>query len=176
MKNFKKTIAIGVTALTLGATSIAAFAASQYATPAEAVAGMTGRSVESVVAEKSENGTTYGSMASDAGVLEEFKAQMLEMKKENLSAQVAAGDMTQEKADEIIAALEENMADCDGTGGAQIGKALGARFGSNGSGFGNCGENCGAGTGEGQGRGQGGGRGMGVGGMRLQDGSCYTNA
>ena len=138
---------------------------------------MTGRSVESVVAEKSENGTTYGSMASShAGVLEEFKAQMLEMKKENLSAQVAAGDMTQEKADEFIAALEENMADCDGTDGAQIGKALGARLGSNGSEFGNCGENCGAGIGEGQGRGQGGGRGMGVGGMRLQDGSCYTNA
>ncbi|MDD4843950.1 MAG: hypothetical protein PHU31_06435 [Anaerotignum sp.] len=137
----------------MGATGVTAFAASQYNTPAELVAGITGRTVESVVTEKTETGKTYGTIASEAGVLEEFKAEALEIKKDQLTAQVAAGVMTQERANTIIAALEENQVNCDGTGSGEMGKALGAKFGANGKGMGT----------ERGSRGQG---------MGLRDGSC----
>ena len=127
---------------------------SQYLTPAEAVAGLTGREVQSVIDERTQTGKTYGSIANEAGALDEFKAEMLEMKKDTLAARVAAGTMTQEQADAIIARIEANQANCDGTG---------AGCGLNGAG-------CGMGTGFGQGRGQGG-RGMGNG---LRDRSCLS--
>ncbi|NCA79964.1 MAG: DUF2680 domain-containing protein [Sphingobacteriia bacterium] len=155
MTKFKKFAAFGVTALIIGATSITAFAVSNYSTPAEAAAGVTGKSVQSVIDERSQTGKTYGTIANDAGKLAEFKAEILAIKKDALAKKVAAGTMTQERADEIIAALEANQANCDGTGSARIGQKMGAGFG---------GMN---GNGNGQGRGQGGaGRGMG------NQGSC----
>lgn len=159
MKNFKKIHTLGAIILAIGATSVTAFAASAYRTPADAVAGLTGKSVESVITEKQESNKTYGTMAAEAGKLEEFKAESIEMKKEHLKAKVAAGTMTQEEADAIIKAIEENQEDCDGTGSKGIGQNKGARFGSHGKG---------RGLGQGQGKGQG----RGNGGMRLQDGSC----
>lgn len=155
MTKFKRFAAFGVAALIIGATSITAFAASTYSTPAEAVAGLTGKSVESVIDERSETGKTYGTIADEAGKLAEYKAEILAIKKDALANRVAAGTMTQEKADEIIAALEANQVNCDGTGSARIGQGMGAGFGGmNGNGQGK-------GQG-GAGRGQGGaGRGMG---------------
>lgn len=166
MKNFKKAIAIGTMVLTIGAVSAAAMAASSYSTPAEAVAGLTGRTVDSVVSERADSGNTYGTIASDAGVLDQFKAEMLEIKKERLNARVEAGTMTQEQADAIIEAIEENQAACDGTGGARIGQSMGAGFGA--------GNGTGRGMGAGQGAGNGGGCGQGAGGMGLRDGSCLN--
>lgn len=176
MKNFKKVLAIGTMVLTIGATSAAALAASSYNTPAEAVAGLTGRTVDSVAAERADSGNTYGTIASEAGVLDQFKAEILEMKKDRLNARVEAGTMTQERADAIIKAIEENQATCDGTGGARIGQAMGAGFGAgNGTGLGNgSGQRLGAGNGAGQGLGTGAGRGQGAGGMGLRDGSCLN--
>lgn len=160
MKRWKKITATGFMVMAISATGVTAFAASQYNTPAELVAGITGRTVESVVAERTETGRTYGKIASDAGELDEFKAEALEIKKDQLAAQVTAGVMTQERADNIIAVLEENQANCDGTGSAEIEKSLGARFGANGAGMG-------TGSGKAAERGHGG-QGMG-----LRDGSCY---
>ncbi len=171
MTNFKRVFAVGTMVLAIGATSVTAFAASAYKTPAEAAAGITGRTVESVIAERVETGKTYGTIASEAGKLDEFKAEVLEMKNDNLNAQVAAGTITQEKADAIIKAIEDNQAVCDGTGTAKIGQCMGARFGSNGTGLGTGGANRGTGAGRGQ---AGGGHGMGVGGLGLRDGSCYV--
>lgn len=131
MINLKKTLAIGAMILTIGATSVPTFAASIYKTPAEAVAGITGKSIESVTAEKSETGKSYGEIAKEAGKLEEFKAENLEIKKDNLNAKVAEGKITQEKADEIIATITERQANCDGTNPGKIGKANGAGFGTN---------------------------------------------
>jgi len=158
MTKLRKFATLGTMALIIGATSLVALAASAYNTPAEAVAGLTGKSVESIIAEKAETGKTYGTIAKEAGKLEEFKAENLEMKKDILSQKVAAGTMTQEKADEIIAALQENQANCDGTGSAKIGKGQGAGFGKM------------SGQGKGQGQGQGGaGRGQG-----MRNGSCQA--
>lgn len=147
--NLKKVIAASAVVLTICATTSVTALAAADKTPAEAVAGLTGRTVESVVAQRTETGKTYGTIAKEAGKLDEYKAEILQIKKENLNAQVANGTITKEKADEIIKALEANQLNCDGTGTAKIGQNMGAKFGSNG-------------------RGQGGGRGQG-----LRDGSCY---
>lgn len=147
MTKIKKIVAIGTMALVVSAMSISAFAATTYKTPAEAVAGLTGKSVESVTAEKQESGKTYGTIAKDAGKLEEFKAAMLEAKKEILAKKVADGIMTQERADQILAAIKENQASCDGTGSSKVGRSMGAGFGSNGGGQGQGKGQCGGGQG-----------------------------
>lgn len=150
MKNIQKTFAIAAMVLAMGATSVTAFAASQYKTPAEAVAGITGQTVESVIAQRQDTRKTYGAIAAESGKLDEFKAEILEMKKDNLAAQVAAGRITQEQADAIIKAIEENQVNCDGTGTAKIGQSMRAKFGSNGTGLGNGGTGRGTGMGRGQ--------------------------
>lgn len=163
MKRWKKITATGFMVMAISATGVTAFAASQYNTPAEVVAGLTGRTVESVVTERTETGKTYGTIASEGDVLDEFKVETLEMKKDNLTAQVAAGTITQERADAILTTLEENQANCDGTGGEGIGKSLGARFGETGTGMG---------TGMGMGKGNALGKSQGGRGMGLSNGSC----
>lgn len=128
MTKFKKLAVIGTMVLALAATSITAFAAA-YDSPANVVSNLTGKTVESVIAEKRDTGKTYGAIAKEAGKLEEFKDEILEAKKAFLAEKVAAGTMTQEEADKIIAALEQNQATCDGTGSARIGQKMGAGFG-----------------------------------------------
>jgi hypothetical protein len=152
MKKFKKFIFIGAVVLIIAATSVTALAAA-YGTPAEIVAGLTGQTADSVLAAKTESGSTYGAIANEAGVLAEFKTQMLELKKEALAERVAAGRMTQEQADAILAQMEANMANCDGTGSGR-----GACTGT-GAGFGGMG-----------GMGKAGGMGKGMGGMGICSG------
>ena len=165
MSKLKKFLTVGVAVLILSALSVTALAAAAYGSPAEAVAGLTGRTLDDVIAEKSETGKTYGQLADDAGVLDEFKAALLEMKKDILAAKVAEGKLTQEQADEILAAIAENQANCDGTGGGKVGQGYGAGFGANGGGLGN-------GNGYKGQNGQGG-KGQGnCSGLRLRDGSC----
>lgn len=146
MKNLKKIALTGAVVLVISATSITALAATGYNTPAEIVARLTGKTVESVTAEKIETGETYGALADEYGVLDQFKMQMLEQKKTFLDERVAAGTITRERADEIIAAMEANQVNCDGTCSGGIGAGMGARFsgmsghhgggGRNGSGYG----------------------------------------
>lgn len=151
MIKLKKVLVLGAMAMALGATSVTAYAVSNYNTPAEAVAGLTGRTVDSVTAEKTETGKKYGTIANEAGKLTEFKAEILEMKKERLNEKVQAGEMTQEEGDKAIIALEENQENCDGTGTTKMGQKLGLGFksmngegkgqgqGKQGRGQGNCG-------------------------------------
>lgn len=146
MTKTKKIIAIGAMVLVISATSITAFAASKYSSPAEAVAGLTGKTVESVIQERQDTGKTYGAIAQDAGKLEEFKKEKLQIVKDNLAKRVADGTMTQARADEIIKAIEENQANCDGTGSEKIGQMMGAGFGGNGQGKGRGGAGCGQGN------------------------------
>ena len=152
MKNFKKLIIVGAVVTMVGAASVTAFAASSYTAPAEAVAGLTGRTVADVTSERYETGKTYGTIANDAGKLEEFQSEMLQAKKDILASRVEAGSITQERADEIITAIENNQSTCDGTGSFRTGQRMGAGFGSmNGNGqgqgqgmrgFGQCGGLC----------------------------------
>jgi len=143
MSKFKKAILIGITVLALSSLSVTAFAASRYGSPAEAVAAMTGKTVEAVRQERAETGKRYGEMAREAGKSEEFRAEKLEIMKDRLAKKVADGKITQERADEILAAIEERMANCDGTG-SQSHERLGL-------GNGECGGNGGEKTRGGQG-------------------------
>lgn len=116
MKNFKRLLAAGVAVMLLGASSVSALAA--YASPAEAVAGLTGKTVEAVAAEKLETGKTYGALAKDAGKLAEFQKELLQMTKDTLAKQVAAGVLTQAQADGVLTIAADRQAlcsgDCDG--------------------------------------------------------------
>ncbi len=131
MKSIKKLITVSACALVLSAMAVTTFAASAYKTPAEAVAGLTKREVQSVIDERITTGKTYGTIANEAGVLEAFKSEVLQIKKDALAARVAAGTMTQAQADAIIKSIEANQATCDGTGnGGGIGRGAGAGFGA----------------------------------------------
>lgn len=137
MKKIKKFVVIGAVVLVVAALSVTAFAAAKYSSPAEAAAGLTGRTLEDVVAERTETDKTYGAISNEAGKLEEFKAELLEIRKEALAEKVADGRLTQEQADEILAAITENIANCDGSGSLRLGQQLGVGFGNgNGKGMG----------------------------------------
>lgn len=137
--------------------AVTSFAAT-YDTPADIVAGITGKSIDSVVALR-QGGKTYGTIAAEAGKLDEFKQAALQLKEERLEQLVENGSITQDDADEMLALIKEQQAICNGTGNAGGGRGLGL------------GTRSGTGIGAGYGH-HGGGRGMGTGGMRLQDGSC----
>ena len=151
MKNLKKLVVVVAIVGVLG-TAGAAFAATSK-TPADIVSGLTGKSVEDVTKDR-EVGKTYGTIAKDAGKLDEFKAQMLEKRKALLDQRVKDGTITQERADSIYNAIKLNQAVCDGTGNAGLGMKSGAGCVSGG---------CGLGNGQGRGTGQGMGGGMGTG-------------
>lgn len=87
-------------------------------TPADIVARLTGRDVTDVIQEKLNTGKTYGTIAKEAGKLDEFKAECLELKEQILKENVANGLLSQDEADDILAAIKENQAICDGTGNA----------------------------------------------------------
>lgn len=165
MKKTKKIITLVLVALLIGAISLTAFAETQYKTPSEIVAAITGRTLESVVEEKEESNKTYGKIASEAGKLDEFKQGMLEIKKAKIAELVANGKITQEEADEIIKTIEEQQANCDADGSAKIGQKLGLKLGFKGAGLGN-GMGRGQGLGKGMGRNQNNGCGMGTCGLK----------
>ncbi|KJR44929.1 hypothetical protein UF75_4693 [Desulfosporosinus sp. I2] len=143
MKNIKSYIAAATIVGLLGVTGTA-FAAVTGKTTAEITAGLTGKTVEQVITERA-TGKTYGTIADEAGKLDEFKALTLEQKKSILEQRVADGNLTQEQADAILNSIKTNQTTCDGTGSARIGKSMAAGFG------------------QGQGMGLGKGQGMGYG-------------
>lgn len=126
MKKMKKIIAGIVMAGLLGTAGIAY--AAEAKTPAEIVSNITGETVENVTSERTE-GTTYGAQALEAGKLEEFKAAMLEQKKAILDGFAKDGKLTQAEADERLKAIEENLANCDGTGSGSMRGSCGSGLG-----------------------------------------------
>ena len=129
MKNLKKIMAVAASVFVL--TAAGAVYAAAAKTPAEIAAGLTGKTVEDLYKERAA-GKTYGTIAKEAGKLDEFKAQMLEQKKAILDQRVKDGRLTQAQADEIYNAIKNNQASCDGTGSAGMGRKFGAGFGQGG--------------------------------------------
>lgn len=170
----KKLAVTVVMLLTLVLGSVAAYAASQYSSPAEVVAGLTGSDVQSVINERVQTGKTYGTMANEAGVLSQFQQEMMGMRKDALAAKVKDGTMTPAQADALIDRMETNQANCNGDG---IGGGCGfgnGNLGGNGKGHGlnSAGQGMGAGVGKDGAPGlRHGGGGMGHG---LRDGSCLN--
>jgi hypothetical protein len=144
-----KTFALAMAVVSTLSSSIV-FAAVTTKTPAEITSGLTGKTAAQVVQEKAA-GKTYGTIAKEAGKLDEFKAESLKQKKQILDQRVAEGKLTQEKADEIYNAIKTSQENCDGSGGGSIGKMNGVGFGQ------------GQGQGQGMGKGSGQGNGMGQG-------------
>ena len=122
----KKIIGIGIL---LGSLTATAFAASPWISPAEIAAELTGRPVQEIRSEPIETGKTYGQIARDAGKFEEFKTRNLEAKIEQLDQRVKAGQMTEQRADEIKKMIAQNQLTCDGPGTARIGRSKGAGCG-----------------------------------------------
>ena len=159
----KKVLFSSAALVTVAATTLAASAAAAYSTPAEALADLTGRTVDSVITQHVEEDKTYGAIASEAGVLEAFQDAKLDIAKDALDERVADGDISQENADEILAKLETKVADCDGTGSCSAtGIGFGAVYGKGNGGMG----------GQGSGTGHQNGGAKGGNGQMLRDGSC----
>lgn len=113
--NLKSKKTVAVLAL-IATTSIggSAFAASKYSSPAEMTAGVTNQSVESVMEQKKNGNKTYSEIAEEAGKLEEYKAEKLQMKKDKLDKLVKEEKITQEEADEKLEKSKEHIEKCDG--------------------------------------------------------------
>ena len=154
MKKLNKSLLIvSVMVVIMAATTITGFAASKYGSLTEAVVGITGKTTESVMEERA-SGKTYGTIAKEAGKLEGFKKESLEIKKDKLNAKVQSGTITKEQADKVIATITERQANCDGEGQG-LGQGLGLGQGN--------GKGQGLGLGQGNGKGQGLGNGLGQG-------------
>ena len=112
---------------------------------------MTGKAETDIFAQRTQ-GKTFGQVAQENGVLDQFESEMLKYKKEIIDERVAGGAITKETGESIKQALDERIGSCEGTPGANQDR-LGQKFGG-GMGFG---------QGQNQGQGRGMGRGMGFG-------------
>ncbi len=130
MKNSKKVLVLGLVISILSIPTVA-FAA-DIKSPADIVAALTGKTVTQVTAERA-SGKTYGTIAKDAGKLDEFKKETLVQKKLVLDQQVKDKKITQAQADTVYTSLKNNQATCDATGSAKIGSKNGVGFGSQGT-------------------------------------------
>src|SRR5659263_89667 len=115
MKKNKLFLILSVVTLLVIGLSTAAFAATDYKTPAEIVAGLTGKTVDEATADR-QDGTSYGAQAQDADKLDEFQTERLEMYKQYLDQAVLDGKLTQAEADKLLEEMDLRMEDCDGTG------------------------------------------------------------
>ncbi|MDD4779776.1 MAG: hypothetical protein PHT02_04080 [Tissierellia bacterium] len=129
----KKIIVTGLVILTIAVTSVTANAIA-YITPPEIVANLVGKSVEEVVASRYESGKTYGQIAYDEGLWEEFRNKMNEGKKALLDEKVAKGELTQEEADQYYNNMLERQVYCNGNGQGR--NSMMGRFGNGGQGRG----------------------------------------
>ncbi len=118
MKKHKKATVMILVVLALLATSFTAFAYT-VSSPAEILAGLTGKSVDEVTDERYETGLTYGQMAYDQGLWEEYNEKILEDKKAYLDEKVKDGTITQEQADDIYENMQLRQENCaiNGFGG-----------------------------------------------------------
>jgi hypothetical protein len=115
MRKSKKLFFV-LTVLLITAISATVYAASAYSSPAEATADLTGMTLDEVKALRLETGDSYCEIAEEAGKLDEFKAAVLEIKKDSIEDRVANGTLTQERATEMILKIEQDQINCDGTG------------------------------------------------------------
>lgn len=135
MKNKKKIMTGCALALALSAATMTSFAAVAYKTPAEAVSGLTGKTLDEVTTER-KSGKSYGSIASEAGKLSEFQQAVADIHEDKLSEAVADGTLTQEQADAQLAAIRERQVACDGNGSGNSAGTGYSTGGCNGTGMG----------------------------------------
>lgn len=171
----KSVVMLAVAVVMLGTMGVA-FADASWG-PAAIYADLTKITEEEAYALKVEKDMTFGELAQEEGIYEEFKEAALSGKEAMLAQLVKDGKITEEKAEEILAAMEA----CDGESqGLLKGTGLfGLRNGNgqvagNGQGNGN-GNGVKAGNGEGFGGGAQNRGGNGGNGQRIMDGSCIED-
>ena len=106
----KKTVLVLAIAVVVMGTMSVAFADASGG-PAGIFASEKGITVEEAYEMKVEKGVSFGELAKEEGVYDEFVAAALLRKEAILEALVEEGRLTQEEADEILA----NFETCDGT-------------------------------------------------------------
>ncbi|PKM86665.1 MAG: hypothetical protein CVU87_11430 [Firmicutes bacterium HGW-Firmicutes-12] len=137
---------------------VAALAA-DFSSPAELLSSLTGVSIQDIY-EQHQQDKTFGQIADENGVLVEYRLEQVNLKKQIIDERVQAGVITLEQGETIKKALEERVANCDGSLGVNR-ERMGQQFGG-GLGFGaGSGTAKGAGNGMANGNGVGRGRGMG---------------
>ncbi len=112
--NGKKVLIIVLFILSI--TTATVYAATNYSSPADIAAKVTGKPVEKVIKEKLDSNKTYGEIAKDEEKLEDFKNEMRQYKKDIVKDKVKDGIITKEEGDKFLAEIEKHQEFCDGTG------------------------------------------------------------
>lgn len=128
MKKLITLFLVTIIIVTVGAVAMA----DGFKTPSEIFADLKGITVEEAY-ELRGNDKTFGALAKEEGVLDEFVEANVESKNVIIEERVKEGQLSREQANELIKALE----DCDGSGEKMLGQKYGVGFGNgNGSGRG----------------------------------------
>lgn len=115
MNTMKKLLAVTAATTMLFASSITVMA-TEYSSPAEIAAELTGQTVEDIIREHHDTGIAYCDIADAAGKLAEFNQSCLTYKEDVLQGYVDDGLLTQEEADAILSMIGTHMASlCDGS-------------------------------------------------------------
>lgn len=143
MNKISKIIAGGTLAVAMGITSLTVFAAAKYDSPWEALAGITGKSVEEIEEEHFKEGKMLYEIAEEEGKLDEFRSEVLEQKKEVIEERVKEGSLSRERADEVLENIENGIGPCGGGAGQNYGMGFrrGMGRGMMNGGFGGFGRN-----------------------------------
>lgn len=139
MNPIKRILAAAAAAAVLSAGTVTAMAA-DYSSPAEIAASLTGRTTEEIINESRTSGKSYGTIAGEAGRLDEFRNACLSLKKNSLDENVADGLLSQSEADAIYASMQSHQAVCDGYG-HNGNHGYGVCYGTGTGGSGYCGGN-----------------------------------
>lgn len=107
----------------IGVTNISALS---YQSKAEKLAELTNKPLSEILIDRFENNKTFGEIANENNVLEEFKSYNYENKKNIVLEKVNNGILTDEEGKKILEEIEERQSNCDGTGNKiHIGLGLG---------------------------------------------------
>lgn len=152
----KKKIVIALTSLVLTLSFATVAMAGTYSNPAEIISSLTGKSQTEIYEQRTE-GKTFGQIAQEYQVEDQFRKEMAAYKKDIIDQRVKDGVLTEEKGAAIKKALDERIANCTGTPNVDK-ERLGQKFNA-GAGFGK-GQCFAQGEGKGVHKGQGFGKGM----------------
>ena len=131
MKKLITLSVVGVVVLSMGGLVFA----DSFKSPAQTYADLSEITVEEAY-ELRGTDKTFGQLAEESDLIDDFRKANLESKKTILADMVRTEQITQEQADEIINAMEQN--DCSTPGENRIGQKFGIGFGRylNGNGHG----------------------------------------
>lgn len=112
----KNKIIIGLLVAGVAGAGITTVSALSNQSKAEKIAELTGKPVSEIISERHDKDKTYGEIANENGVSEQFRTYNYEHKKSVVQEKIKNGTLTEEEGKKIIEQIEERHANCDGTG------------------------------------------------------------